>query len=103
MLVVIEEIESNPFQVRQVFDEEALEELAADIKERGILEPLIVRQRKEDGFYEIIAGERRYRAAQIAGLTEVPVIVREMSEKDARFAMLAENLQRQDLDPHDEQ
>lgn len=91
-------------QVRQHFDEEALAELAADIKERGIIEPLIVREVSgENGTYEIIAGERRYRAAQQAGLEEVPVIVRELNDHDARFLMLAENLQRQNLDPRDEQ
>jgi len=91
-------------QVRQHFDAEALAELAEDIKARGIIEPLIVRElANEPETYEIIAGERRYRAAQQAGLEEVPVIVRELNDHDARFLMLAENLQRQDLDPRDEQ
>jgi ParB family chromosome partitioning protein len=91
----------NLYQVRQYFDPEALQELAEDIKQRGILEPLLVRE-GEPGTYQIVAGERRYRAAQLAGLTEVPVIVREMDEREARFTMLAENIQRQDLDPRDE-
>lgn len=103
LMVPIESLLPNFFQVRQSFDEAALTELAADIKERGILEPLIVREVEEGDQYEIIAGERRYKAAQAAGLSHVPVIVREMNDREARFATLAENLQRQDLDPKDEQ
>lgn len=102
LMVKIAQLVPNFLQVRQYFDEAALVELAEDIKARGILEPLIVRQ-AEPGTYEIIAGERRYRAAQQAGLVEVPVIVRQMDDREVRFAMLAENLQRQDLDPRDEQ
>lgn len=102
LVVPITDLIQNSQQVRQVFNEETLQELADDIRERGILEPLIVRE-KEPGIYEIIAGERRYRAAQIAGLTELPVIVREMSDKEARFAMLVENIQREELSEVDEQ
>lgn len=102
IIVPISELVPNFFQVRQYFDEGALKELAEDIRIRGILEPLIVRS-TPDRKYEIVAGERRYRAAQQAELTEVPVIIREMSDQEARFAMLAENLQRQDLDIRDEQ
>lgn len=102
MVVPIANISPNFFQVRQEFDQEALAELAADIRARGILEPLIVRE-TEPGQYQIVAGERRYRAAEIAGLTELPVIVRQMDDREARFATLAENLQRQDLSPADEQ
>ncbi len=102
LVVPLNQLVPNFQQVRQHFDQEALGELAEDIKVRGILEPLLVRE-TEPGTYEIIAGERRYRAAQLAGLEEVPVVIREMDDQQARFAMLAENLQRQDLDPRDEQ
>lgn len=101
IIVPIAQIVPNLYQVRQHFNAEALAELAQDIKSRGILEPLLVRE-IEPGTYEIIAGERRHRAAQMAGLTEIPVIVRSMDDREARFTMLAENLQRQDLDPRDE-
>jgi ParB/RepB/Spo0J family partition protein len=104
IIVKLVQLVPNFRQVRQHFDEKALGELAADIKARGILEPLIVREvAEEPGTYEIIAGERRYRAAQMAELEEVPVIVRTMDDREARFTMLAENVQRQDLDPRDEQ
>jgi ParB/RepB/Spo0J family partition protein len=102
--VKLEQLVPNFNQVRQYFDEEALAELSKDIEARGIIEPLIVREvNAEPGTYEIIVGERRYRAAQMAGLEEVPVIVRTMDDREARFTMLAENVQRQDLDPRDEQ
>ena len=104
LTVPIQNIVPNFHQVRQHFDEKALTELAEDISQRGILEPLIVRETdNEPGTYEIIAGERRYRAAQLVGLNELPVIVKQMDEREARFTMLAENLQRADLDPRDEQ
>ncbi len=98
--VPLKRLRSNPFQVRQFFDEEALQELADDIRERDILEPLVVRPILEDGqeLYEIVAGERRFRAARLAGKNTVPVIVKEnWTENDARLANLAENLQRRDL------
>jgi ParB/RepB/Spo0J family partition protein len=101
-LVDISQVSPNPQQIRQIFDQTALEELAADIKVRGILEPLIVREKAPEQ-YEIVAGERRYRAAQLAELKQLPVIVRQFDDRETRFAMLAENLQRQDLDPADEQ
>lgn len=101
LFVPIVEVVPNPKQVRQIFDDEKEQELAADIKERGVLEPLLVRKDSQDK-YEIIAGERRYRAAQLAGLTELPVIVKNIDDQEARFMQLAENLQRQDLDPRDE-
>jgi len=102
IILPLSQLVPNFQQIRQYFDEVALDELTEDIKNNGILEPLLVRE-AEAGIYEIIAGERRYRAANKAGLTEVPVIVREMGNKEARLAMLSENLQRQDLDPRDEQ
>lgn len=79
---------------------ENLEKLAASIKERGVLQPLLVRPTK-DG-YAIIAGERRFRAAQMAGLTEVPVVILEVDEPTAHKVALAENLQREDLNPYEE-
>lgn len=100
-IIPIDWVKPNSGQVRRSFNQEALEELAADIKERGILQPLVVRQVVGDS-YEIIAGERRYRAAQIAELAELPVIIKTMTDREARLANLAENLQRQDLEPVDE-
>ncbi|SIQ85472.1 MULTISPECIES: ParB/RepB/Spo0J family partition protein [Acidiphilium] len=93
----------GPFQPRRAMDEDALEELAASLKSRGVLQPLLVRSFPgQAGQYQIIAGERRWRAAQRAGLHEVPVLVRELSDTDAMAAGLVENLQRQDLDPIEE-
>lgn len=91
------------FQPRRAMDEAALEELAASLKSRGVLQPLLVRIHPgKGGQYEIIAGERRWRAAQRAGLHEVPVLVRMLSDSEAMAAGLVENLQRQDLDPIEE-
>ena len=89
-------IRPNPTQPRQVFKEEALTELADSIRQHGILQPLSVR-RGVNG-YELIAGERRLRAAQMAGLTEIPCIVMTMDEQESSIAAMIENLQRQDLD-----
>ncbi len=90
-------------QPRQVFDEAALDELAASIKAQGIIQPLLVRPLNDPGEnYEIVAGERRWRAAKKAGLTQVPVIVRELSDNDALAIALVENLQREDLNPIEE-
>lgn len=88
-------------QPRRYFDPEKLEQLVLSIKEHGILEPLLVRPLNY-GEYELVAGERRYRAAQIAGLTEVPVVVRELSDEEALQLSLVENLQREDLNPVEE-
>ncbi len=96
----IEEIRPNRSQPRKHFDESKLQELADSIKRKGILEPLIVRK-ITDG-YELIVGERRWRAAQKAGLREVPVLVKEMDERDSLEASLIENLQRDDLNPLEE-
>jgi ParB family chromosome partitioning protein len=85
-------------QPRQHFDETALEELAQSIREHGVIEPLVVRRRGE-GEFEIVAGERRWRAAQRAGLREVMVVVRDVSTRDAYELALIENVQRADLDP----
>lgn len=91
----VERLVSSPFQPRKTFSEEALEELAGSIRERGILQPLIVRRVEER--YEIIAGERRWRAAVRAGLAEVPAIVRSASDQEMLEVALVENLQRSDL------
>ena len=97
-LVPIEDIEPNPDQPRQALGD--LAELTASIREKGILEPLLVR--KVDGRFEIIAGERRYRAALEAGLSELPCIVRESSDAEMMELALVENLQRKDLTPFEE-
>ena len=88
-------------QPRRYFDEVAMEKLTASIREKGILQPLLVRE-LNNSKYELIAGERRYRAATIAGLTEVPVIIREMDNSEAYELALMENLQREDLNPVEE-
>ena len=90
-------IRPNPAQPRKIFRQEALEELADSIRRHGILQPLSVR-RTAGGGYELIAGERRLRAAQLAGLTEIPCILMTMDDKESGMAALVENLQRQDLD-----
>ena len=91
-------------QPRKHFDEAALDELAASIRSQGVIQPLLVRPRRTETatIYEIVAGERRWRAAQRAGLTEVPVYLRELSDEDALTAALIENLQREDLNPLEE-
>lgn len=88
------------YQPRQVFEPEALAELAQSIKEKGVLQPLLVRPRGEQ--FELVAGERRWRASQLAGLGEVPVIVRELSDREALEIAIIENLQREDLGPLEE-
>jgi ParB family chromosome partitioning protein len=97
-MVPIEDLHRNRSQPRARFDEDGLAELAASIGEMGMLEPIVARQRSAGG-YEIIAGERRWRAAQRAGLYEVPVFVMELNDERAFLAALVENLQRQDLTP----
>jgi len=93
-------IRPNPHQPRKEFDQARLEELALSIQEHGIVQPIVVRK-VEDG-YEIVAGERRWRAAQMAGLTKVPAIVREFTEAERMEIALIENLQREDLNPIEE-
>jgi ParB family chromosome partitioning protein len=99
--VAIEDVHPSPGQPRKQFDDARLEELAASIKAQGIIQPLVVRLR-EGGGYELIAGERRWRAAQRAGLHEVPAVVRDVAEKRAFEMALVENLQREDLNPIEE-
>lgn len=91
------EVEPNRDQPRKKFDQEALEELAQSIKEYGLIQPIVVTQK--DGYYSIIAGERRWRASKIAGLKEIPAIIREDNEKINSEISLIENMQREDLNP----
>ena len=96
-------IEPGPFQPREAMDETTLAELAASIREHGVLQPILVRPVKsKPNRFQIIGGERRWRAAQAAGLHEVPALVREFSDREAMAAGLVENLQRQDLNPLEE-
>jgi ParB family chromosome partitioning protein len=95
--ILISEIEANPFQPRVHFDEEALNELAASIKELGIIQPITLRKLGEKRF-QIIAGERRFRASKLAGLTKVPAFVREAGDEAMLELALVENIQREDLD-----
>lgn len=96
-------LEPGPFQPRTAVDPARLAELTASIKQQGVLQPILARPHPSNaGHYQIIAGERRWRAAQAAGLHDVPVLVRRLSDSDAMAASLVENLQRQDLDPIEE-
>ena len=96
----LDDIIPNRFQPREVFDEKALKELAVSIKEHGVIQPIIVRNVK--GKYEIIAGERRYKASALAGLTKIPAIIRELDDKESSKVALLENLQRKNLTPIEE-
>ena len=100
MIVKISSVEPNMDQPRKQFDEDALMELSESIKQYGVLHPLLVSDKKD--YYEIIAGERRWRAAKLAGLTEIPVIVKEFSEQELVEISLIENIQREDLNPIEE-
>ena len=95
----ITEVEPNRDQPRKRFDQEALEELANSIKEYGLIQPIVVT--KKDGYYSIIAGERRWRASKIAGLEEIPAIIREDNERINSEISLIENMQREDLNPYE--
>ena len=97
----LREIEPDPGQPRKTFDDETLAELSARIAEHGLLQPIAVRP-KPSGGYLIVAGERRWRASRMAGLTEVPVIVKDVTDEQAMELALVENLQREDLDPVEE-
>ena len=96
-LLKITEVEPNKGQARKVFDEEGLDELASSIKEYGVIQPIIVS--KKNNFYEIVAGERRWRASKKAGLTEIPAIVRDDNVQKNQEISLIENIQREDLNP----
>ena len=100
MVVKIAKVEPNRDQPRKNFDEDALQELADSIKQFGLLQPILVQERKD--YYEIIAGERRWRAAKIAGLKEIPVIIRNYSDQEIVEISLIENIQREDLNPIEE-
>ena len=97
----LREIEPDPDQPRKTFEQETLSELAASIAEHGLLQPIAVRPRPMGG-YSIVAGERRWRASRMAGLTEVPVVIKDVSDEQAMELALVENLQREDLDPVEE-
>mgnify|MGYP000890962377 FL=1 len=100
-LIRISDIQKNPYQPRKEFSEEKIKELAQSIKENGLIQPIIVRQSPVIG-YEILAGERRYRASIAAGLSEVPVIIKKLSDQDMMIHSIIENLQREDLNPIEE-
>jgi ParB family chromosome partitioning protein len=101
--VPIEFIEPNPDQPRRTFDADRLEELAASIREKGVIQPLIVRRHpRKESHYEIVAGERRWRAAQIAQQHELPVIIRDLSDTEVLEVAIIENIQRADLNPLEE-
>ena len=100
-LLPIQSVEPNPLQPRKVFDEEELSQLADSIREHGIIQPLAVRP-AGDNYYQIIAGERRWRAARLAGLAEVPVLILHVDDRTVMEMALIENLQRQDLNPIEE-
>lgn len=89
----------NPSQPREIFSEESLQELADSIHNRGILQPILVRPAKAPGKWQIIAGERRWRAAKMAGLASVPVVVRDLNDSDAMIVAVMENIHREDLNP----
>jgi ParB family chromosome partitioning protein len=99
-MIEINKVEPNRDQPRKKFDEDALLELAESIKQFGVLQPLLVQKRKD--YYEIIAGERRWRAAKLAGIKEVPVIIKQLTEQEIMEISLIENIQREDLNPIEE-
>ncbi len=100
-VIRISDIEANKNQPRKTFDESALMELSQSIAAHGVIQPIVVKT-SGDGFYKIIAGERRFRAAKMAGLSEIPAIVRELDDKTAAEVAIIENIQREDLDPVEE-
>ena len=95
----ITEVEPNREQPRKIFNQESLEELAESIKTYGIIQPIVVS--KQDGYFGIVAGERRWRAAKLAGLEEIPAIIREDDEQTNKEIALIENIQREDLNPYE--
>ncbi|SEN46229.1 chromosome segregation DNA-binding protein [Paracoccus alcaliphilus] len=102
-MIPIEQITANPDQPRRSFNPEALQELAASLKNRGVLQPLIVRPHpRDDGLYQIVAGERRWRAAQMAQLHELPVIIRDLDDTEVLEVAIIENIQRADLNAMEE-
>ena len=100
-MISITDIQKNPYQPRKEFDREKLHELAQSIKENGIIQPIIVRQSPVIG-YEILAGERRYRASLLAGLRSIPAVVKQLSDQEMMVQSIIENLQRENLNPIEE-
>ncbi len=101
--VPVDQIDANPFQPRADFDQEELQNLADSIRTQGLLQPILIRTHPEAiGRYQIVAGERRFRASTLAGLTDIPALLRETTDSDAAVLALVENLQRQDLNPMEE-
>ena len=100
-IISITDIQKNPYQPRKEFDGEKLDELAQSIKENGVIQPIIVRQSPVIG-YEILAGERRYRASLLAGLTSIPAVVKQLSDQEMMVQSIIENLQRENLNPIEE-
>lgn len=100
-MISITDIQKNPYQPRKEFDKEKLDELAQSIKENGVIQPIIVRQSPVIG-YEILAGERRYRASLLAGLTSIPAVVKQLSDQEMMVHSIIENLQRENLNPIEE-
>ncbi|MCR5202276.1 MAG: ParB/RepB/Spo0J family partition protein [Lachnospiraceae bacterium] len=98
----INKVQPNSKQPRKNFNEDALNELVESIKSLGIIEPLIVNKKSKEGFYEIVAGERRWRAAKLAGIKKVPVIIKDYSDQEVMEIALVENIQREDLNPIEE-
>jgi len=96
--IAVEKIIPNPRQPRTIFSEEALKELAESIQKHGVLQPIVVRKIDEEK-YELVAGERRWRAAQLAGLKQIPAVVKDLNDEEATVVALMENLQREDLNP----
>lgn len=99
-LIALSKIDTNPFQPRKVFNDETLNELSLSIREHGIIQPVVVR--KKGNRFEIVVGERRFRAAKIAGLNDIPVIVKDLTEQEMMELAILENLQREDLTPIEE-
>ncbi|VLW85839.1 chromosome partitioning protein [Streptococcus pneumoniae] len=100
-MISITDIQKNPYQPRKEFDREKLDELAQSIKENGVIQPIIVRQSPVIG-YEILAGERRYRASLLAGLRSIPAVVKQISDQEMMVQSIIENLQRENLNPIEE-
>ena len=100
-MISITDIQKNPYQPRKEFDGEKLDELAQSIKENGVIQPIIVRQSPVIG-YEILAGERRYRASLLAGLTSIPAVIKQLSDQEMMVQSIIENLQRENLNPIEE-
>ena len=100
-IISITDIQKNPYQPRKEFDREKLDELAQSIKENGVIQPIIVRQSPVIG-YEILAGERRYRASLLAGLKSIPAVIKQLSDQEMMVQSIIENLQRENLNPIEE-